>query len=55
MRLALGWAGIRRRAVWVQAMIARFLIRSASKFSFTRNARQLPLPMTPRRDRLKPL
>jgi hypothetical protein len=42
-----GWAGIRRRAIWNTVKSFRFLVRSASYSSLTRNARQLPQPATP--------
>jgi hypothetical protein len=33
MRPAQGWAGVWRRAAWINNCVARFLARSASKFS----------------------
>ena len=53
MRLAQGWAGVRRRAIWITTFVAPFLARSASYFSSPEtpdNYRYL----NPRREHLKP-
>src|ERR1035438_2006374 len=44
------WAGIRRRADWFRPQNGPLLVRSASYSFLTRNARQLPQPVIPRRD-----